>query len=57
MTNDPIVDEVRRIRQEYAAKFDYNVRAMAQDLQKRRKEYADRLVTFPPKPVRRKKTV
>ena len=56
MKEDPIVDEVRRIRQEYAAKFDCNVRAMAQDLQKRHQQYTDRLVSFPPKPVCPKKT-
>lgn len=56
MTKDPIMDEVRRIRQEYAAEFDYNVRAMAADLEKRRQHYADRLVTFPPKSVQGKQT-
>jgi hypothetical protein len=42
------MDEVRRVRQEYSAEFDYNVRAMAEDLQKCRQQYADRLVSFPP---------
>ena len=56
MTNDPIVEEVRRIRQEYAAKFNYDLRAIAEDLEKHRHEYADRLVSYPPRPVHRKKT-
>jgi hypothetical protein len=30
--NDPIVDEVRRIRDEYAARFNYNLDAMFQDI-------------------------
>ena len=54
MKDDPIVEEVRRIRQEYAAQFNYDLRAMAQDLQKRQQEHSDRLVSFPPKPVQSK---
>jgi len=56
MRNDPIVEEVRRIRQEYAKQFDYDVRAMAADLRKREQEHPDRLVSFPAKPVRRGET-
>jgi len=55
MINDPVVEEVRRIRQEYAAKFNYDLRAIAEDLQKHHHEYADRLVSYPPKPVQRTK--
>ncbi len=51
MINDPIMDEVRRNRQEYAAEFNYDLRAMAEDLKKRREQYADRLVSYPPKLV------
>lgn len=54
MTKDPIMEEVRRIRQEYAAEFNFNPQAMAADLEQRRKQYADRLVSFPPKPARHK---
>ena len=32
MWNDPIVEETRRLRDEYSAKFDYDIRAMVQDL-------------------------
>lgn len=35
MTKDPIVDEVRRIRQQYAARFNYNLAAIFRDLQER----------------------
>lgn len=56
MYNDPIVEKVRRIRQEYAKQFDYDVRAMAADLRKREQRHRDRLVSFPPKPAQRKKT-
>lgn len=56
MTNDPIMDEVRRVRREYEAECHYNVRSMAEDLRRRRQQYADRLVSYPPKPVQRKNT-
>ena len=53
MRDDPIVEEVRRIREEYAKQFDYDLRAMAADLRTREQEHKDRLVTFPPKRSRR----
>ena len=34
---DPILAELRAIRQEYAARFDYDVEAMFRDLQARQK--------------------
>jgi len=55
MITDPTVEEVRRIRQEYAARFNYEIRAMAQDLKKREQEHPERLVSFPPKPPRNRK--
>ena len=57
MCDDPIVEEVRRIRQEYAKRFDYDVRAMAADLRKREQQHRERLVSFPAKPARRRETV
>jgi len=56
MLNDPIVEELRRIRQDYAKQFDYDVRAIAADLRKREQKHRERLVSFPPKPARRKET-
>ncbi len=35
---DPIVDEVRRIRDEYAARFNYDLDLMFLDIKKREKE-------------------
>ena len=40
MTDDPIVEEVRRHRQEYAAEFNYDLKAMCDDLQRRTEEAA-----------------
>ena len=36
--NDPIVDEVRRVRDAYAARFNYDLRAIFLDIKKREKE-------------------
>ncbi len=55
MRDDPIVEEVRRIRDEYAKQFDYDLRAMADDLREREQEHPERLVSFPAKPPRRKR--
>lgn len=57
MIKDPILDEVRRVRQAYAAEFNYDLHAMCEDLKKRRQQYAGRLVSFKPKPLHRKRTV
>lgn len=56
MQNDPVVDEVRRIRHAYAKRFGFDLRAMVADLRRKEQEHPDRLVSFEPKPVRRLKT-
>ena len=35
MKLDPIMEEIRRFRDEYAARFDYDVRAMLDDMRRR----------------------
>lgn len=53
--NDPIVDEVRRIRDELAARFDYDMQATYRHLKQREKEREERtgrkFVSYPPRPV------
>ncbi len=44
MWEDPIVAEVRRVREELAAKFDFNVEAICADIRKRQVAWGDRLV-------------
>ena len=56
MLADPIVDQVRRVRREYAEQFGYDLRALAADLRKREQQHVERLVSFPPKPAQRRKT-
>jgi hypothetical protein len=36
--NDPIVDEVRRVRDAHAARFDYDLDAIFQDIKNREKK-------------------
>ena len=52
----PIIEEVRRVRQEYTQSFAYDLRAVAADLRKREQQHPERLVSFPRKPARRRKT-
>ncbi|MGL5098051.1 MAG: hypothetical protein ACRDD1_20895 [Planctomycetia bacterium] len=44
--NDPIVDEVRRIREEHAAEFDYDLRAIFEDVKRRQEESGLTFVSF-----------
>jgi hypothetical protein len=56
MTSDPIVEEVRQQRQEYARKFDYDTKAILADLMRRGYCHKERLVSYPPRPARRRQT-
>ena len=49
MTKDPIVEEVRKIRDEYARQFDYDLDAIFRDLQEKQKQSGKQVVSFPPK--------
>jgi len=53
MWTDPIVEEVRRVRQEYAKQFNYDLHALAADLREREQEHPERLVSFPAKSPRK----
>lgn len=46
MINDPIVNEVRRVRDELAKKFNYDVDAIFADLRKKQKKYGNRVVNL-----------
>ncbi len=49
MWKDEIVEEVRKVRNEYAAKFDYDLEAIYQDIKKQEKQNQHRVVSLPPK--------
>ena len=47
--DDPIVAEVRKAREEYAARFNYDLKAMARDLRSREGKDGRPVVTLPPR--------
>jgi hypothetical protein len=49
MKDDPIVAEVRKGRQEHAAKFNYDLDAIAKDIRSREGKDGRPVVTLPPK--------
>ncbi|GAB4157607.1 MAG: hypothetical protein Tsb009_34720 [Planctomycetaceae bacterium] len=51
MRDDPIVNEVRKAREEYAKRFDYDLSEIVQDLIKKQKQPGKNVVSFPPKKV------
>jgi hypothetical protein len=44
--SDPIVDEVRRVREAYAARFNYDLRAIYRDLKAQEKRSGCKLVSY-----------
>jgi hypothetical protein len=46
---DPIVEEIRKIRQKHAEKFDYNLDAIFQDLKRKELQSKRKVVSFAPK--------
>ena len=49
MYDDPIVAEVRRLRDEYARRFDYDLEAICRDLREQEKHGGRRVVRREPK--------
>jgi len=56
MQTDPIVEEVRRIRQEYTKQFGYDLHAIAADLRKHEQQHPERLISLSPKPAEKEKS-
>ena len=49
---DPIVEEIRRIRDEHAKRFDYDLHALCEDIRERQSLSGCKVVSRPPrKPV------
>jgi hypothetical protein len=56
MWKDPIVEEVRKAGEKYAAKFDYDLKRMFEDIKKREQEHPERLAKLKPaKPRKQRK--
>lgn len=46
MIHDPIVDEVRAIREKLSARFDFDIRQIVEDAQRRQATSQSRVVSF-----------
>ena len=51
MQNDPIVEEIHRIREQIAAKFNYDLKAIVRDAQRRQHESGAKVVRREPRRV------
>jgi hypothetical protein len=51
MQPDPIVEEVRKAREAYAARFNFDLRAMCRDLREKEKNSGRTYVTLPARRV------
>ena len=49
MIDDPIVAEVRKARDEYARRFNYDLDAICKDLQEKQAQSGSEVVSFPPR--------
>jgi hypothetical protein len=49
MWQDSIVEEIHRQRDEYARKFDYDLRAMCEDLRKKQLDSGLKVISRPPR--------
>jgi hypothetical protein len=54
MVNDPIIDEVRRYRRKRAAKFHFDIDAIAEDARRRERACGHKVVRAPKRKAREK---
>ena len=47
--HDPIVEEVRRVREEHAARFNYDLDAIFQDIKEAERKSGRHFVNYPPR--------
>ena len=47
MWKDPIVEETRKLREQYASQFNYDIDAIFKDIQQRQAQSGKKLVSFP----------
>jgi hypothetical protein len=50
MSSDPVVAEIHRIREEIAARFNYDVRAIGEDARRRDAAGDEKVIRLPPRP-------
>jgi len=49
MWDDPIVQDIRKLREEHAARFGFNLQAIVADLMKQQENSGVKFVSLPPK--------
>ena len=49
MIKCPITEEIRKIRDEYARQFNYDLDAICRDLEMKQRQPGKKVVSFPPK--------
>jgi len=49
MKKGPIVEEIRKARKAYAARFGYELRAICTDLKRKERDCGHPIVSYPPK--------
>jgi hypothetical protein len=54
MLKDPIIEEIHKIREEHAKKFNYNLSAIFSDLKEQEKKSGKKFVSLPVKRAVRK---
>jgi hypothetical protein len=52
MASDPIVEEIKRFREQYAARFDYDLKAIVRDVQRRQRDGDRQVVRREPRRLR-----
>ncbi|MBK8452706.1 MAG: hypothetical protein WAQ53_11075 [Thiofilum sp.] len=51
MWQDPIIQETRHLRDQYAATFNHDIDALFEDIKKRQAQSKRKKVSFPPRPA------
>ena len=51
MRNDPIVDEIRNVREAHAERFNYDLEAIYHDLKTQEQKSRQSFVSYPPRRV------
>ena len=56
MFEDPIVEELRRVRDAHAARFNYDIEAIAEDIRRSERESGRTYVNYPPRLLKKPST-
>ena len=51
MKNDPIIEEIQKIRREYASRFDNNLHSICEDARQKQNQKGRNVIAANPKPI------